>query len=480
AKVLGLDFGRVAGERQGQLVSRFVSDASLLHQTLIRAPNSLIRDPLQIVALVAAMVWRDWILAVVVLLVYPVAAVPVLRIGRRLRRVSAAAQEQMGDLTGFLTERFAAMRLIKTYGLEATEKEKAGDVFDRRFQLNSKTVRARAAVEPVIEVVGAVAVSGVIAVAGYRISAGVMTVGDFLGFVTALIMLAQPARSLGTVTAVLQEGVAGLQRIYDLVDETPRIEQAAGRPPLQVREGRVTFRNVAFRYGEEAPALSGLSFEAAPGAMVALVGESGAGKSTVFNLLPRLYEPDAGEILIDGQDILQTSLESLRSAMAVVSQDAVLLDDTVGANIAFGRLDARLSDIERAAKAAAADEFVRELPNGYDAEVGPSGGRLSGGQRQRIALARAILKDAPILLLDEATSALDAVSEQRIQEALGKLRRGRTTIVIAHRLATVRGADRIYVLDKGRVVEEGRHDELYAQGGRYARLCDLQFRSEAA
>jgi len=480
SRALALDFARLCDEPRGQLVSRFVSDAALVAQTLIRAPNSLIRDPLQIAALVAAMVWRDWLLALMVLLVYPLAAFPVLKIGARLRRISAEAQTQMGGLTGFLTERFEAMRLIKTYRLEPLERENARAVFAHRHRVAAKTVRARAAVEPVIEVVGAVAVSGVIAVAGYRIAGGAMTVGDFLGFITALVMLAQPARSLGTVAAVLQEGAAGLERMFALLDERSRIETAPAGPALTVTQGAVAFRGVRFAYAPGAAALTGLGFEARPGAVTALVGPSGAGKSTVFNLLPRLYEPEAGEVLVDGQNIRTASLDSVRAAMALVSQDAILLDDAIAANIAFGRLEASQQEIEAAAQAAAAHDFILDLPHGYETLAGPGGAKLSGGQRQRVALARAILKDAPILLLDEATSALDAASERQVQDALARLQRGRTTIVIAHRLATVRGADWIYVMDRGRVVEEGRHEALYAKGGLYARLCDLQFRDEKA
>ncbi|MEM9749488.1 MAG: ABC transporter transmembrane domain-containing protein [Pseudomonadota bacterium] len=478
ARLTGLDFARISGAPTGELVSYFASDAQLLRQTLIRAPNSLIRDPLQIAALIAAMLWRDWLLAAVVLLIYPVAAIPVLAIGRRLRRISSDAQAQMGSLSAYLTERIGAARLIKTYNLEAAERAAAADAFDRRAALLQRTVRARAAVEPVIEVIGAAAVSGVIALAGYRISQGAMTVGDFLGFVTALIMLAQPARSLGTVSAVMQEGLAGAERIFAVLDEAPAIADAPDAEPLRTAKGRIVFEDVRFSYGDDRPALNGLSFTAEPGTVTAFVGPSGAGKSTIFNLLPRLYEPSGGRVLIDGTDIRGVTLASLRAHIAVVSQDAVALSESVAANIAFGAPWAEQARIVAAAKAAAAHDFIEALPQGYDTVLGEGGAALSGGQLQRIALARAILKDAPILLLDEATSALDAASERDVQAALERLREGRTTLVIAHRLATVRSADRLYVLDNGCVVEEGTHTELHAKGGLYRRLCDLQLRGD--
>ncbi|MEM6850161.1 MAG: ATP-binding cassette domain-containing protein [Pseudomonadota bacterium] len=478
ARLTGLDFARISGAPTGELVSYFASDAQLLRQTLIRAPNSLIRDPLQIAALIAAMLWRDWLLAAVVLLIYPVAAIPVLAIGRRLRRISSDAQAQMGSLSAYLTERIGAARLIKTYNLEAAERAAAADAFDRRAALLQRTVRARAAVEPVIEVIGAAAVSGVIALAGYRISQGAMTVGDFLGFVTALIMLAQPARSLGTVSAVMQEGLAGAERIFAVLDEAPAIADAPDAEPLRTSKGRIVFEDVRFSYGDDRPALNGLSFTAEPGTVTAFVGPSGAGKSTIFNLLPRLYEPSGGRVLIDGTDIRDVTLASLRAHIAVVSQDAVALSESVAANTAFGAPGAEQARIVAAAKAAAAHDFIEALPQGYDTVLGEGGAALSGGQLQRIALARAILKDAPILLLDEATSALDAASERDVQAALERLREGRTTLVIAHRLATVRSADRLYVLDNGCVVEEGTHTELHAKGGLYRRLCDLQLRGD--
>jgi subfamily B ATP-binding cassette protein MsbA len=285
-------------------------------------------------------------------------------------------------------------------------------------------------------------------------------------------------RAIGTLNTVLQEGLAAAQRVFELLDQQPTVTDRPGAVPLKVSGGAVALRDVSFSYGEDIHALKAVSIEVAANATVALVGPSGAGKSTVFNLIPRLYDATEGTVDIDGQDVRGVTLASLRAAIAVVSQDVVLFNDTVAANIAFGRLGAPRADIEAAAEAAAAHDFIREMPQGYETMVGDRGVRLSGGERQRIALARAILKDAPILLLDEATSSLDSEAERRVQEALDRLRQGRTTLVIAHRLSTVLGADRIYVLDGGRVVEVGRHAELLAKGGLYARLSRLQFQDE--
>jgi subfamily B ATP-binding cassette protein MsbA len=337
-----------------------------------------------------------------------------------------------------------------------------------------KAVEAKARLNPTLETLGGLAVAGVIGFAAFRISGGQNTLGDLTGFVSALLLAAQPFRALGTLNAKIQEGLGAVERVFDVLDEQPLIVDTPTAKPLQLRKGEIEFRGVTFAYLPGHPAVRNFSLRIPGGATVALVGRSGAGKSSIINLVPRLYDPQHGAIVIDGQDISQVTVASLRSAMSMVSQDITLFNDSVRMNIALGKLDATDEEIERAARSAAAHQFITELPEGYDTVIGDRGLRVSGGQRQRIALARAILKDAPILLLDEATSALDAESERLVQEALAEFGRNRTTLVIAHRLSTVQNADLICVMDQGAAVETGTHEELIARNGYYANFCRSQ------
>ncbi len=460
----------------GKLISRFTNDVNLMRDALSRTLTAMARDFVTAAALIGMMFYLDWLLAIIVVVTFPIAGRPIIRIGRRLRRASTNAQTGMGELTANLEQAFSGIRLIKSYRMEDYERVRANDLFDRIYYLVMKTVKGRARTYPFLETIGGASVAAVLAYGGWRILSGTGTLGEFVGFLAAVILAYQPIRSLGNLNAALQEGLAAVQRSFDLLDTPAQIVDAEDARDLVLDGGRVSFDHVTFAYTADKPALNDVSLEVAPGQTVALVGPSGAGKSTVMNLLLRFHDVNAGTVAIDGQDVRALTMASLRDAVALVSQDITLFNDTVAANIRFGRPDATDAEVVTAARDAAAHDFVSALPDGYDTLVGDRGSSLSGGERQRIAIARAMLKDAPILLLDEATSALDAESERQVQIALDRLTADRTTLVIAHRLATVMNADRILVMDAGRLVETGTHSELQAQDGLYARLSRLQFR----
>jgi subfamily B ATP-binding cassette protein MsbA len=473
AHLMRADLSRVEREAPAALAARFTTDATMIREALVRAVNSL-GDGLKVIGLVGWMIYTDWVLCLIAACLFPIAAIPIQRIGQRIRRASGGMQERMGETAAMLTESFSQARTVRAYGLEATETVRANMAFERMYRAVMSIIRSRSRIDPLLEMIGGAAFGAVLGFAGWRAAHGNGTLGDFVGFVTALGLTSQPLRALGNLNSAVQEGLAGLTRVFSIIDEPAGITNALDAQPLPEGEGRLVFEDVGFDYPDGRAGLRGLDFVAEPGLTVALVGPSGAGKSTALSLIPRLHDATTGHITLDGADIRDVTLESLRGAIAYVGQDTLLFDDTIAANIRMGRPDASDTEVEAAARAAAAADFIQALPQGYQTEVGTNGGRLSGGQRQRVSLARALLRNPRILLLDEATSALDAESESLVQHALARLRQGRTTIIVAHRLSTVRDADLVVVLADGRAVEQGTHAGLLQHDGLYARLVRTQ------
>ena len=478
ARLMRADLGFFQNTPTGQLISAFTNDANAMRSLFSDTVVSIGRDIVTVIALVAAMFWIDWILSCITFFVFPLIAYPVYRIGQRMRKVSANTQAEMAQFTTLQDESFQGIRHVKAYGMEEYETGRATTVVKSIFRLNYKAEKVRAITEPLLEAIAGLAIAAVLLYGGYQVIGGARTPGDFGGFLAALLLAYDPVRRLARLNANLQKGLAAAERVFAKLDIEPGIVDRPGAGPLALESGGVRLSDVVFAYGQEdggaAPALGrdgrGVTLDVPAGRTVALVGPSGAGKTTVLNLIPRFFDVDGGAVLIDGQDVRDVTLASLRARIGLVSQETALFDDTIRANIAYGKRGASEQEIVAAATAAAAHDFIMELPQQYDTQVGGLGEKVSGGQRQRISIARAILKDAPILLLDEATSALDTESERQVQAALDSLRKGRTTIVIAHRLSTIVDADIVYVLDEGRVVEFGSHGDLVAAGGAFARL----------
>ena len=479
ARLIHADLALFHGTATGVLISRFTNDANALRASIARSITGLVKSTLMLTGYVIVMFLMNWLLALIAFVVFPLAIYPIVRIGKRMRKVFTSTQIELGEFTTMLDETFQGARHVKAYTMEERETERAAAVIEKLFTLYRKVARTQAISRPLMETLGGIALAAVILVGGLWVMEAVLTPGELVTFIAALLAAYRPMKDIANLNVTLQQGLAAAQRVFNVMDIEPEIVDRPGAKILETVEGDIRFDQVSFSYGDNIAALNNINLSIPAGQTVALVGPSGAGKSTILNLIPRFYDTGQGHITIDGIDVRDATLASLRGAIALVSQEITLFDDTVRANIAYGRQGASEDDIIAAARGAGAHEFISALQAGYDTHVGGRGLKLSGGQRQRIAIARAMLKNAPILLLDEATSALDSETERQVQTALGKLTEGRTTVVIAHRLSTVMGADRIYVMDAGRIVETGTHAELLAKGGAYARLHAVQFADQS-
>jgi subfamily B ATP-binding cassette protein MsbA len=465
----------------GRLMSRIVNDVGQVQRATSETLAELARETLTLIGYGCVLFYYDARLAVLCLTSAPLVVYPLTQLGRRVRRSTRHSQEALEQITHVGTEAFTGHRIVKAFGAEGREAGKFGSAADYLYRTNMKVTAVLAVMPPIMEFIGGIAFAGALWYGSQEIASKRLTTGEFTAFIAALFMMYGPLRKLSRVSANLQQADASAERIFEILDtnsEVPEKPEAEVLPPVRVG---VEFRDVHFAYDSESgdATLRGVSVSVPAGQMLALVGRSGAGKTTLVNLLPRFYDATKGAVLVDGRDVRDVTVTSLRSQIGIVTQETVLFDDTVAANIAFGRPTASRADIEAAAKAAHADEFIVAMPRGYDTLVGERGQRLSGGQRQRLAIARAILRDSPILILDEATSALDTESEMLVQDALANLMRDRTSFVIAHRLSTVRRADAILVLEHGQVIETGTHEALLARGGTYARLYELQLQDDS-
>ena len=474
--ILNSDLSYINSIHSARFISSFTADSSKLRETMSSVVVNLSRNILMVVGLVGYLFYVDAMLATIFFIVIPPAAIGLKFLGKKLRKAIRMSLEEIGALSALVSETLKGIRIIKAYGKEQMHVIKASEVIDKVVNFSMKGVRARSASAPIMEIVTGVAIACIIYYAGNKSLDGLMTVGSFMAFTTAAGLLYDPLKAVANLQAMLQEGVAASQRLFPILDNKPKIQDKKNLKKPEIFSGSINFENVSFSYSEnDKDVLKNISIKSKSGQTVALVGPSGAGKSSLLNLVPRFYDVSSGKVEINDVDIKDLSLADVRSSSALVSQDTLIFDLSIKENIIFGNDNVSEKTFQNVCEDSLVDEFVKDLPDGYETIAGESGVRISGGQKQRIAIARAMIKNAPILLLDEATSSLDSDSEKKVQIALDKLIKNKTALVIAHRLSTVRNVDKIYVIDKGTVVEEGDHDSLIKNDGLYSFLFKTQF-----
>ena len=463
-------------QQTGTVMSYITNDVAVMQSAIVDNLIELVTESSILIGSLAMMLYLDWKLSLLTLMTIPLVAIAMKIFGRKLKRSSTVIQERAAEITSLLQESISAIRVVKSFVRESYETKRFEEQNWRNFQAAMKNVKLSSLLTPTVEFLAAIAVTFIVWFGGYEVVNEVITAGELVAFLTYAVNLANPVKRLSRVYAAIQKAMAAADRVFAVMDLNEKITDVPGAKPLPPIKGKVEFKDITFSYKEGQPALQHISLKAEPGQMIALVGPSGSGKSTIANLIPRFYDVDSGVITIDDHDIRQVTADSLREQIGLVPQETMLFSTSVMENIRYGRLEATDEEVIEAAKAANAEEFIKELPEGYDTKLGERGLNLSGGQRQRLAIARAILKNPRVLILDEATSALDTESEKIVQDALDNLMVGRTSFVIAHRLSTIFNADQIFVVENGHLREHGTHEELLAAGGLYSNLYNIQFR----